>query len=296
MMAWYDAALDRIQVPLQTHCLPTRHGETHVVTAGSTTAGAVVLLHGVNINAAVWQPQLESLASTHYVIAPDVPGFAGRGSANRINYRDTSLAHWLADVLDALRVERAVIAGGSAGGWFALKFAAHYPQRTAAALIMNPCGITPYRGVYKLTRVTPAIHFLRIFRPIIAHPAIARHVVERGMNPNTPATPENIELAYLLLKYYRRRSPPPIMPDAELCRITSPVTLLTGEHEVYITPHKVQARMRRLVPQTVIKEIPGVGHDINKEAPELVNATLRHLSEQHLHPQRASNFTVDVVK
>ncbi|MEL6149166.1 MAG: alpha/beta hydrolase, partial [Chloroflexota bacterium] len=262
----------------------------------STTAPAVVLLHGVNINAAVWQPQLQGLAQTHYVIAPDVPGFAGRGSANRIHYRDTSLADWLADVLDALHVDRTIVSGGSAGGWFALKFAAHYPQRTAAALIMNPCGITPYRGVYKLTRVTPAIHFLRTFRPLIANPALARRVVERGMNPDTPASAHNIELAYLLLKYYRRRSPPPIMPDDELRCVTSPVTLLTGEHEVYTTPRTVQSRIQRLIPQTVIEEISGVGHDINKETPELVNAKLRQLSHQHLQPEPGGNFAPDVVK
>lgn len=282
MMTWYNAALAHIQVPYVTDCVPTRYGETHLVTAGApNNAPPIVLLHGININAAVWVPQFNGLAAHSYVIAPDVPGFAGKSSAVRFPYQGSPFADWLADVLDALGIDKAIIVGGSAGGWFALKFAAYYPQRAAHVLAMNPCGIAPYRHMYKLTRSQPFVTVAHKLRRLVAHEWVARRVVQRGMNPTLQADRDNIELAYLLLRYYTRRISPPLMPGFELQQIHSPVTLLMGEREIYTNPQAVIYRLSRELPALTHAEIiPTAGHDLNKERPALVNRLILDLAQR----------------
>ena len=274
MMAWYDAALAKLRVDTTAHYLPTRYGITHVIAAGhERDLPPVVLLHGVNTNAAVWRPQLDGLAAHTRVYAPDVPGFAGKSSGERLPYRGAALAGWLADTLDTLDAAQALVVGASAGGYFALKFAAHYPERAAGVLLLNPVGVAPYRHIYKLTRVPLAIKLLRLGRRWIARREVARRMVERGMNPALHATEENVELAYLLLRDYRRHVPPPLLPASELRRVAAPVSLLVGEREIYTDPGAVIRRLRAELPTPpAVQMIPGAGHDLNKELPELINA------------------------
>lgn len=289
-MAWYDSALAKLSVQPTSRYVNTRCGKTHVITAGKPHAPAVVLLHGINVNACVWRPQIEALTEKCYVITPDVPGFAGKSSHNRIPYGGDHYAKWLADALDALGVARAVIVGGSAGGYFALQFAAYQSQRTAAALVMNPCGISPYQHVYKLTRYPAFIKLLSIARPLIARPSVARRVVQRGMRPGTHTSPDNVELSYLLLRYFKRHPPPPLLTDGALERITSPVIVMASEHEIYTDPHATLRRAHATLPNLLDAPfIQGAGHDINKECPQLVNnAILRLAGVTTSHPDECA--------
>lgn len=278
MMAWYDAALAAMRVPHQTRYVPTRYGQTHLLLAGDFCAGRVpvLLLHGININAAVWIPQIEGLWRDCAIIAPDMPGMAGKSAPLRLPYEDSSLADWLADVLDALGVARVVVVGGSAGGYYALKFAAYYPQRVVAALVFNPCGVSPYVGIYKLTRVGWVVRTMHwVSEHVLASRRFAHYMVQRGMSPALKPSAQNIELSYLLLRYYRRHPPPPLLTDSELAQISAPVELFSSEHELYTDPRAVMAKAAATLPNLYAAHwLAGAGHDVNKEQPALVNAAI----------------------
>jgi pimeloyl-ACP methyl ester carboxylesterase len=270
---WTENALARITVPHERRYLPTRHGQTHTI----TTEGAgipVVLLHGINTNATVWTPQINALAGELPLIVPDVPGFAGFGSSTRIPYTGAALANWLTDVLDALRLGRALVVGGSAGGYFALKAAAYTPARITGVIMLNPCGLTPYRHLYKLTRFPAAVWALHtLARPFLANYRVARAVVQRGMAGEPDAN--NIELAYLLMRHYKRRSPPPLFTDKEWARVSAPVALLSSNGEPYTDPVAVRDIVQSRLPTAQVYQVYGAGHDINKEVPHLVNQIIR---------------------
>jgi len=269
---WTEAALARITAPHERRYLPTRYGQTHVITTDGD-GPPVVLLHGININATVWTPQLNALAGDLRLIVPDVPGFAGFGSLTRIPYAGSALADWLADLLDVLEVERALVVGGSAGGYFALKAAAYAPERVAGVIVMNPCGLTPYRHLYKLTRVPVAVWLLHtLARPFLANRRVARAGVQRGMAGEPDAM--NIELAYLLMRHYKRRSPPPMFTANEWARVVAPVTLISSDGEPYTDPLAVREVVRARLANAQIEVVTGVGHDINKEAPGRVNRVI----------------------
>jgi 4,5:9,10-diseco-3-hydroxy-5,9,17-trioxoandrosta-1(10),2-diene-4-oate hydrolase len=82
------------------------------------------------------------LTSAHRVIAVDWPGH-GRSSGDRIPASAERYAELLHDLLDALGVERAVIAGNSIGGAAALRYAHRRPDRVRGLVLENPGGLAP---------------------------------------------------------------------------------------------------------------------------------------------------------
>jgi pimeloyl-ACP methyl ester carboxylesterase len=98
--------------------------------AGAPARGAVVLVHGSSARGASMHPLARRLARAGYaVLAPDVRGHGASGTRGRIAYVG-QLEDDLEDLVRALDVpEPRVLAGFSAGGGFALRFAGGPRQR-----------------------------------------------------------------------------------------------------------------------------------------------------------------------
>lgn len=120
----------------ETRFLDTRSGRTHVLDVGR---GDVILLtHGSGRSVADWQEGLaERLARTHRVIAFDDYGVGLSDRGHGWQYGNAPWARQALDVLDALGIERAVVAGHSAGGVVAAILAADHPERIRGAVLMG---------------------------------------------------------------------------------------------------------------------------------------------------------------
>ncbi len=82
----------------------------------------------------------------------DLPGF---GQTPLRSFPDPSFggrADFLVRLLDALEVDRATVAGHSAGGPLALELAAAHPSRVKALGLIAAPGVTPHRAVRKYAR------------------------------------------------------------------------------------------------------------------------------------------------
>ena len=109
---------------------------------GTANAGApaVLLLPTWSIiHSRRWKFQVPFLARRYRVITFDGRG-NGRSDRPRdvAAYADIEFAADAAAILDAARVDRAVIAGISMGSGYALRFAATFPERTIAAVFIGP--------------------------------------------------------------------------------------------------------------------------------------------------------------
>ncbi|GAC1392708.1 MAG: alpha/beta fold hydrolase [Vulcanimicrobiaceae bacterium] len=95
------------------------------------TAGegdAVVLLHGFPFSNQIWKTQIDELAKTHFVIAPDFRGL-GKSGVTTGPYLMETLAGDVAAILDALDVERVSLVGHSLGGYVCLAFFRMFSER-----------------------------------------------------------------------------------------------------------------------------------------------------------------------
>ena len=108
--------------------------EWHVQMAGAglTREGAAkpiaLLLHGTGSSAHSWAELLPVLATTHWVIAPDLPGHGYTISHQSEQLSLTLITHKLAELLRALGVEQIdSIIGHSAGATLGLQYSLLYP-------------------------------------------------------------------------------------------------------------------------------------------------------------------------
>jgi pimeloyl-ACP methyl ester carboxylesterase len=92
---------------------------------------AIVLIHGFLLAKETWDAQAAALAAHARVIRFDLRGHGG-SSAPPGPYLMETLAGDLAGVLDALHVERAVVAGHSLGGYVAFAFYRMFAERCSA--------------------------------------------------------------------------------------------------------------------------------------------------------------------
>jgi (E)-2-((N-methylformamido)methylene)succinate hydrolase len=114
----------------------TRHGAAFI-DIGEHNAEPVVLIHGVGLQLEAWGPQIEFLASTHRVIALDMPG---HGASSPIAKGSTlpSFVDWFIRTLNDLGVDQVNVAGHSMGALIAGGCAVAAPERVSRVALLSP--------------------------------------------------------------------------------------------------------------------------------------------------------------
>ena len=103
----------------------------------------LVLLHGIGSGAASWVQQFEALGegeNPRRVLAWDAPGYGASTPVASASPVAGDYAGVLAGWLDALGIERCVLAGHSLGAIIVGAFAAAQPARVSGLLLISPAG------------------------------------------------------------------------------------------------------------------------------------------------------------
>lgn len=90
----------------------------------------LVLVHGYPFDHTLWDHVVPLLGDEAQVLTPDLRGFGGRSLGTDAPSLGR-MADDLKELLDQQTIRRAVVAGMSMGGYVALAFAEHYPERLA---------------------------------------------------------------------------------------------------------------------------------------------------------------------
>lgn len=146
----YDANLTGYSYPFETrifHFTSQRKPleMTYMYLPARSEKPIVVLLHGKNFNGAYWEQTARLLTSWGYgVLMPDQIGFGKSSKPLDYQYSFSALAHNTKMLLEALKIEKAVIVGHSMGGMLATRFALNYPDVTQKLILINPIGLENY--------------------------------------------------------------------------------------------------------------------------------------------------------
>ena len=120
---------------------------THARVAGEGVP-PLVLLHGAEADAAMWDPYIEELACRRRVYALDLPGSGSSEPAADADCSPGGLAAWLGAFLDAEGHRRCDLMGHSLGGSIALRIAAHSPQLVRRLVLVTPAHLAPAVPVF----------------------------------------------------------------------------------------------------------------------------------------------------
>ncbi len=108
----------------------------------------IVLIHGTSASLHTWEGWVKALKGQRRVISFDMPGFGltgpftgpyGAGN-DKDRYSGDAYARFVVDLLDALKVDRAVLGGNSLGGEVAWRTAHLAPLRVAALVLVDAAG------------------------------------------------------------------------------------------------------------------------------------------------------------
>jgi pimeloyl-ACP methyl ester carboxylesterase len=118
----------------------TRFGNTHIIIGGKNSSEPVFLFNGGNsINPFELKP-FEKLIEKFKVYSPDNIGLPGKSDETRISYRNDDWGKWAVDLLDMLKIEKAIFIGQSVGGGILTKLASYAPERIKKAVFIAPMG------------------------------------------------------------------------------------------------------------------------------------------------------------
>jgi len=97
----------------------------------------VVLLHGNDESSVEWYAWVPRMAQEYRLIRPDLPGLGHSNIPRGFEYSLPNLARFVTQVMDKAGVESAHVVGAKTGGAVAMRFAADYPKRTRALVVVG---------------------------------------------------------------------------------------------------------------------------------------------------------------
>ena len=218
---------------------------------------AMMLIHGVGMNAGYWNNIVDDLAHHFTLTVVDMPG---HGQSEKLTQQSLGLSHYT-DAIVATIEKPCIVVGHSMGALIALDMAVRFSEKITGAAILN--------GIYR--RDEPATREIKQ-RVAQLNSSVSNDptsTLQRwfGESPTGPlaTAAENcrqwladVDLAAYAAAYtaFAAADAP---TDAQLSSIKWPVLFMTGEQEPNSTPAMSKA-MSALVPESCCMIIPNAKH------------------------------------
>jgi pimeloyl-ACP methyl ester carboxylesterase len=240
---------------------------------------ALVLLHTLRTQLDMFQKVIPQLARRFRVYALDYPGHGG-SDAPEADYGAGFFVETVAEFLNQLKIENAIVAGESIGGTIGLLLAARRNPRVRAVLAVNPYDYDRGRGLRRSSALAnlfigmSGVPFLgAIVRRVQPYPAVKR-IFQGGVyrRDSFPAA--------LLRELYAAGKEPGHgraftqlvghwpsweRARAEYGKIALPVLLLYGDHD---WSHEDEREAdRQAIPGARMKVVDNAGHFLALDAP-----------------------------
>ena len=238
----------------------------------------LVLIHGTGASLHTWEGWVKALKVQRRVISFDLPGFGltgpFAGQYEKGNYTGDAYALFVLDLLDALKLDRAVLGGNSLGGEVAWRTAFLAPTRVAALVLVDAAG-----PPFVPESMPLGLRMARI--PVlnrIADVALPRALVEQGLKDvyadPSKVTPELVDRYFeLTLREGNREALRQRMQhlvtgaDAErIATLKQPTLILWGGRDRLIPP-AIAEQFHQQIAGSQLVVLQDLGHVPQEEDP-----------------------------
>jgi pimeloyl-ACP methyl ester carboxylesterase len=236
--------------------------------------GTLVLIHAFPLHARMWEPQLALAGGGWRIIAPDLRGLGDTAGAPAASMDD--FAADVVDLLDALRIEQAVIGGLSMGGYVAFALFRLAPRYFRGMVLADtraeadtPEGIEGRKKMLKTVEEKGVAAVAdEMLGKLLGETTRREHpeVVETVRSLIAKNTPGGVAGA---IRALMSRSAATDL----LSSIHCPTLVLVGEEDV-ITPPALSRELHRAIAGSALVEVPGAGHLSSLEQPAAFNRAL----------------------
>jgi len=266
------------------HWVRARGIEFHYAEAGAGE-DVVLCLHGWPQHWYEWRHLMPALADRHRVLALDLRGY-GWSEAPEDGYEKENMADDVLAVLDELGIERVKLVGHDWGGWIGFLLALRAPERIERFLALDIP--PPWTGIremgphawklwYQWVILSPFVGY-QLHRSGKAVPKVLvgsssrRDVWDQETIhafSDTFREPARARAAVQTYRTFNLRELPEIMRGRYAkAHLRVPTLLLFGEEDPL--PHQAVRGYEKHAEEMELELVPGCGHFIADECPELV--------------------------
>lgn len=231
----------------------------------------LLLVHGAGGSHLDWSAELRRLPEGN-VLAPDLPGHNKSAGPSR-----ASISAYAADMvalLDALRVEKAIVGGHSMGGAIAQMMALNDPQRVAGLVLIGTgakLSVSPDILNNVRQNTTQALDLINQWEWGENASEQIRRLSRKRLEENDPQTLYN---DYYACNNFDVRD--------QLGRISAPALIIGGSVD-QMTPFKFSVYLHERIAGSKLVKIEGGGHKMVLEQPQAVaDAVQNWLNEVNL--------------
>jgi pimeloyl-ACP methyl ester carboxylesterase len=244
----------------------------------------IVLLHGPAAFAAGWLRVIPDLVTSWRVVAPDLPGHGASDALPDAAADADHVIAWLGELIACSCATPPVLIGHTLGGAIAARFASERGEEVAGLVLVDTLGLRPFephpafgaavqafmsepteQTLDRLWNVC-AFDVTRLSRELGGHwQAIKAYTVDRAQAPGRLAAQT---------RFFGQFGMPAIAPAA-LARITTPTTLIWGQHDLATPLSVAEAASGRF--GWPLHVIDGAADDPTIERPHEFLAVLRPL-------------------
>jgi pimeloyl-ACP methyl ester carboxylesterase len=259
-------------------------------TAGD--APPLLLIHGLADEADTWRHVLAPLSAQYRVIAPDLPGF-GRSDTPARAYTLPFYQGIMLELLDALAIQRATLAGHSLGAMIAQAIALDCPQRVDRLILIGGSlvagtqklelgmvlSLVPGLGewLYNRLRKNPQAAYGSLepyYGRLSALPQADRDFLFQRVNERVWSDGQRGAFLSTLRNLVRWLPGQQGNLPVRLANFTTPTVVLWGEAD-HINPPQNGRALLRLQPAARLVIVPGAGHNIQQDNPQAVIEAIR---------------------
>jgi pimeloyl-ACP methyl ester carboxylesterase len=249
----------------------------------------ILFIHEFSGDYRAWELQVRYFSRRYHCITFNARGYPPSDVPDNVEkYSQERAVDDAVNVLNHLKIDKAHIVGLSMGGFAALNYGVHYPDRAlsltigAAGMGAEPDKSTQFKQEVEVVAKRWESEGAKKFAPIYGS-GPGREQLEakdpRGFKEFIDQLSEHDPKgAALTLRGVQMRRPSPFDLKAELERMTVPTLIIHGDEDRSCLG--TGAFMKRTIPSAGLMVFPKTGHTINLEEPGLFNFALQDFFTQ----------------